>query len=76
MNGAEPHWEVESIIGRRRNSKTGDTEYLIKWKGFEEYESTWENESNCIEKGSKYIFWKSGIRTKLSPSGILTIIEK
>ena len=36
--------EVEIIYGKR--IKNGHTEYWIKWKGFPEKDSTWENVTN------------------------------
>jgi hypothetical protein len=37
-------YEVEGIRGKR--SINGSPEYLVKWKGFSEYECTWEPLSN------------------------------
>ena len=39
-NGIIPEWEVESIKGER--IKKGKKEYLVKWKGYSNDESTWE----------------------------------
>ena len=36
----KPAWEVESILDKRRKGKK--TEYLVKWKGYPSWESTWE----------------------------------
>jgi len=41
----EETWEVESIIGRRVHD--GETQYLVKWKGYEVAESTWEKADAC-----------------------------
>lgn len=38
-------FEVEDIV-RRRGTKDKGFEYLVKWKGFDESENTWELESN------------------------------
>src|SRR4051812_20862459 len=38
-------YEVEKIIDIRR--RHGRNQYLIKWKGYSEYESTWEDEEDC-----------------------------
>lgn len=35
-------YHVEAIRGRRKNAETGEDEYLIKWKGYEEKDNTWE----------------------------------
>lgn len=40
----EEYFEVERILCRRYSK--GNTEYLVKWKGFEESEATWEAVSN------------------------------
>ncbi|GKT34907.1 hypothetical protein ADUPG1_008172 [Aduncisulcus paluster] len=42
-------YEVENIIGKRAKGG-GKTEYLVKWRGFKESESTWELESNIFDK--------------------------
>jgi hypothetical protein len=38
-------YEVEKIAGRRTNSE-GETEYLVKWQGYDENENTWEKTTN------------------------------
>ena len=43
-NNREKEYEVEKIIGKKVNGNC--KEYLIKWKGYSEDESTWEPESN------------------------------
>ena len=43
-NNREKEYEVEKIIGKKVNGNF--KEYLIKWKGYSEDESTWEPESN------------------------------
>ena len=40
-------FEVEDILDHRINKrKPTKTEYLIKWKGYPEYDATWESEDN------------------------------
>jgi transposase InsO family protein len=40
----EDEYEVESIVAKRLNakSKKGEHEYLVKWKGYDASENTWE----------------------------------
>jgi hypothetical protein len=40
----EEYFEVEQILCRR--IVRGCIEYLVKWKGFEEKEATWESAAN------------------------------
>ena len=44
------NYEVDRIINKRR--KKGKTEYLIRWKGYQEEDDTWEPEENlhCDQK--------------------------
>jgi hypothetical protein len=54
----EEAWEVEKVVGKRERKvgKKTVTEYLVLWKGYPEWEKTWEPESNlrgareCVEK--------------------------
>ena len=42
-------WEVSAIIGRRREAVSGKIEYLVRWKGYDDSQATWETESNCSD---------------------------
>jgi len=44
-NSSEENWEVEAIIGRR--VEKGITQYLVKWKGWDVGDSTWETSDAC-----------------------------
>lgn len=44
-NDNQSVFEVEKVLNRR--IRRGKTEYLIKWKGYGDEESTWEVEKNC-----------------------------
>lgn len=41
-------YEVERIVTDRRNPLTGEREFLVKWKGYPENESTWEPSENLL----------------------------
>ena len=47
-------YDVDAIIGKR--TKRGITEYLVKWTGYGEDESTWEKVSNlqCPERVKEF----------------------
>ena len=43
-------YEVEKIVGKRQGKK--GAEYLVKWKGFDPKDNTWEPKANlasCID---------------------------
>jgi len=51
----EQEYEVEDILDKRTNGKT--EEYLVKWKGYDNSENTWEpirNLDHCREKVRQY----------------------
>ncbi|XP_026140872.1 chromodomain Y-like protein [Carassius auratus] len=51
MMATEELYEVERIVGKRRNKK-GKTEYLVRWRGYGFEGDTWEPEnhlSSCVE---------------------------
>jgi len=43
----EELFEVERIVDMRLTA-SGEKEFFVKWKGFDESESSWETEKNCI----------------------------
>ncbi len=45
-NGKEL-WEVESIVGKR--TRRNQVQYLVKWKGYSEWENTWEPLASLID---------------------------
>jgi hypothetical protein len=40
LRSGDEAWEVENIVGKRKRGK--GIQYLVKWKGYPEYENTWE----------------------------------
>ncbi|XP_033010391.1 chromodomain Y-like protein isoform X1 [Lacerta agilis] len=44
---SEELYEVEKIVDKRKNKK-GKTEYLVRWKGYESEDDTWEPEQHLV----------------------------
>nr|BAE33739.1 unnamed protein product [Mus musculus] len=44
---SEELYEVESIVDKRKNKK-GKTEYLVRWKGYDSEDDTWEPEQHLV----------------------------
>ncbi|XP_062833767.1 chromodomain Y-like protein [Anolis carolinensis] len=44
---SEELYEVERIVDKRKNKK-GKTEYLVRWKGYETEDDTWEPEQHLV----------------------------
>ncbi|XP_060005344.1 chromodomain Y-like protein isoform X1 [Lagenorhynchus albirostris] len=44
---SEELYEVERIVDKRKNKK-GKTEYLVRWKGYDSEDDTWEPEQNLV----------------------------
>ncbi|XP_058934008.1 chromodomain Y-like protein isoform X1 [Kogia breviceps] len=44
---SEELYEVERIVDKRRNKK-GKTEYLVRWKGYDSEDDTWEPEQHLV----------------------------
>ena len=51
-NGEVTEWEVEAILAERGTGRR--KRYLVKWKGFPMFESTWESEQN-LENASEIL---------------------
>ncbi|XP_068733009.1 heterochromatin protein 1-like [Montipora capricornis] len=45
-------YEVDRLINKR--GKGNETEYLVKWKGYSPYESTWEPKENISTDCLRY----------------------
>ncbi|XP_064409473.1 chromodomain Y-like protein [Latimeria chalumnae] len=43
----EELYEVEKIVDKRKNKK-GKTEYLVRWKGYDSEDDTWEPEQHLV----------------------------
>ena len=43
----EPMWEVERIVGRRKDLQTNLYEYEVKWQGYDD--TTWEPEASLLD---------------------------
>jgi hypothetical protein len=55
LDNDEKEWEVEKILDSRTHNT--DTEYLVKWKGYDDKDNTWEplkNLTNCQEALRNY----------------------
>ena len=70
-------WEVEKVVGRRVHR--GRVEYLIRWKGCPEDDSTWEPSANLCDTASKYanVFFFIGriLRLETHPLRSLLILQ-
>ena len=46
MEDQSEEYEVERILDKRQvrrgRSRTLNTQYLVKWKGYNDYDNTWE----------------------------------
>ena len=49
----DTEWVVEYILDIREGET--DTEYLIKWKGFEAVDASWEPLANCVNAKTKIV---------------------
>ena len=52
IKGDNPEWEVEYIKDSRL--QRGKLQYLVKWKGYPQEESTWEPEE-CVKNSKKLV---------------------
>ncbi|KAM8901721.1 chromodomain Y-like protein isoform 4-T4 [Lycaon pictus] len=43
----QTHLQVERIVDKRKNKK-GKTEYLVRWKGYDSEDDTWEPEQHLV----------------------------
>lgn len=49
-------YEVERIVGERRRGRR--VEYLVKWKGFGEFENSWEPSYNLENASERVKDWQ------------------
>lgn len=61
-------YNVEKIVARRRNPKTGGYEYLIKWENYSDSENTWEPSEHlkCPDLIAKFNEAEAGKRKRKS----------
>nr|6V41_AAA Chain AAA, Testis-specific chromodomain protein Y 1 [Homo sapiens] len=45
--GASQEFEVEAIVDKRQD-KNGNTQYLVRWKGYDKQDDTWEPEQHLM----------------------------
>jgi hypothetical protein len=67
----EAEWEVEEIKGER--VRQGRAEYLTKWKGYDDVESTWEPEENLCNSPDLLLAWRS---SRPDPSATKTLTPR
>lgn len=39
-------WQIDSILDARKDRKTGEIQYLIRWTDFPPWANSWQNESD------------------------------
>ncbi|KAI9317429.1 chromo domain-like protein [Dichotomocladium elegans] len=65
----EELYEVEELLSHRPSKKIpGTMEYLIKWKGYDEYYNTWEAEENVLTPDLLADYWKQRNREPTKPA--------
>jgi hypothetical protein len=58
----DPIYHVDRLLNHRI-SKSGDYEYFVSWKGFDESSSSWEPAANILDAALITDYWSSKKRT-------------
>ena len=60
IKDSDQEWEVERIVNTRLVGRKKRREYLVLWKGYPEWDRTWEPEDHLINASDAVKeFWKS-----------------
>ena len=62
----EEEYEVEDILDVRQHR--GETQYLVKWLGYLDWEKSWENESNLSNARELLEAFKARHRPTVDPT--------
>ena len=62
--------QVERIVDKRKNKK-GKTEYLVRWKGYDSGDNTWEPEQHLVNR-EEYIHDFNRLHTEKQKEGTFT----
>ena len=55
---SDDSYEIEKIMDHRRNTTTGEWEFLVKWKGYDHRQNTWEPESHFDNSNTIRQYWE------------------
>lgn len=59
QDASEKEYDVQRIEQHKRDRKTGLTQYLVKWEGYDDTETTWEPEENVLCTQAIVKYWRA-----------------